>query len=256
VSRPLQVLDLFSGIGGMSLGLERAGGFRTAAFCEIDPFCRAELARNWPGARIYDDVRTLTAERLAADGIRPDVVAGGFPCQDTSLAGQGEGLDGERSGLWYEMLRIVAAVRPRWALVENVPGLRSRGLDTVLRGLASVGLDAEWHCIPASAAGAPHPRDRLWIVAYPPGLGGQGGGAAGLPLAPLPIGARLSGRDGAGIGAAHWSAEPGVGRLADGLPSRMAPHWRDPIHAFGNALVPQIPEAIGLAMLDAMSAAA
>src|SRR4051812_11985953 len=113
----MNVLDLFSGIGGFSLGLERAG-FKTVAFCEIDPFCRRILEKHWPHVPCYDDVKTLTADRLAADGIAPDVICGGFPCQDLSLA-QGAsraGLDGERSGLWSEYARIIREVRPRYVI--------------------------------------------------------------------------------------------------------------------------------------------
>jgi DNA (cytosine-5)-methyltransferase 1 len=163
----LKTLDLFSGIGGFSLGLERTGGFETVAFCEIDPFCRRVLAKHWPTVRQYEDVRTLTAERLSADGISVDVICGGFPCQDISFAGKGAGIKGERSGLWTEYARLVDEIRPSFVIVENVAALLSRGLDVVLGDLATLGFDAEWHCIPAAAVGAPHRRDRLWIVAYP-----------------------------------------------------------------------------------------
>lgn len=164
----LKVLDLFSGIGGFSLGLERTGGFDTVAFCEIEPFPRKVLAKHWPEVPIYDDVRTLTADRLTADGIAGiDVICGGFPCQDISTAGKGAGLAGERSGLWSEIARLVGELRPSYVIVENVSALLGRGLGTVLGDLAEVGYDAEWHCIPAAAVGAPHRRDRIWIVAYP-----------------------------------------------------------------------------------------
>src|SRR6516164_741255 len=124
----MNVLDLFSGIGGFSLGLERAG-MRTVAFCEIEPYCRAVLAKHWPGVPCYDDVETLTADRLRADGISVDVICGGFPCQNISIAGKGEGIAGRRSGLWKEFARIISEVRPRYVIVENVAALLGRGLE-------------------------------------------------------------------------------------------------------------------------------
>jgi DNA (cytosine-5)-methyltransferase 1 len=163
----LRVLDLFSGIGGFSLGLERTGGFETVAFCEIEPFPRRVLAKHWPKVPCYDDVRTLTADALRRDGIAVDVICGGFPCQDISFAGAGAGIEGERSGLWSEYARLIGELRPQFVIVENVAALLSRGLDRVLGDLAALGFDAWWDCIPASAVGAPHRRDRLWLVAYP-----------------------------------------------------------------------------------------
>lgn len=163
----LKVLDLFSGLGGFSLGLERTGGFETVAFCEIDPFCRHVLAKHWPGVLIHDDIQTLSADWLAEMGAWPDVICGGFPCQDLSYAGKGAGLAGERSGLWREYARLIGEIRPAFVVVENVAALLGRGLGDVLGDLAALGYDAEWHGIPASAIGAPHRRDRVWIVAYP-----------------------------------------------------------------------------------------
>ena len=170
----LRVLDLFAGIGGFSLGLERAGGFETVAFCEIEPFPRKVLAKHWPKVPQYEDVRELTGDRLAADGIAVDVITGGFPCQDISTAGKQAGIsDGTRSGLWSEIARLVGEIRPRYVIVENVAALLSgpseqRGgwFGRVLGDLAALRYDAEWHCIPASAVGAHHRRDRIWIVAY------------------------------------------------------------------------------------------
>ena len=126
----MKVLDLFSGIGGFSLGLERTGGFETVAFCEIEEYPRRVLAKRWPDVPCYEDVRTLTAERLAADGIAVDVICGGFPCQDISTAGKGAGLAGERSGLWSEIARLVGELRPSYVIVENVSALLGRGLGT------------------------------------------------------------------------------------------------------------------------------
>jgi DNA (cytosine-5)-methyltransferase 1 len=158
----MKILDLFSGIGGFSLGLERAG-MQTIAFCELDPVCRQVLKKHWPNVPIFEDVKTLTAKDIY-DTV--DVICGGFPCQDISLAGRGAGLAGERSGLWYEYHRLIEEIRPRYVIIENVAALRSRGLDEVLRCLDALGYDAEWHCIPAAAVGAPHQRDRIWIVGY------------------------------------------------------------------------------------------
>jgi DNA (cytosine-5)-methyltransferase 1 len=163
----LRLLDLFSGIGGFSLGLERSGNFETIAFCEIEPYPRAVLKKHWPNVKVYEDVKELSRERLEADGLGVDAICGGFPCQDISTAGRGAGLAGERSGLWFEFHRLIKEIKPQVAIIENVSALRSRGLDQVLRSLAEIGYDAEWHCIPASAVGAPHRRDRIWIVAYP-----------------------------------------------------------------------------------------
>ena len=176
----MRVLDLFSGIGGFSLGLERAG-MTTVAFCEVNDFCRAVLKKHWPTVPIYDDVQTLTASRLAADGIGVDVICGGFPCQDISIAGKGAGLAGKRSGLWYEFHRLINEIKPRYAVIENVSALRSKGLEDVLGSLAEIGYDAEWHCIPASAVGAPHRRDRIWIVAYANGSVEADGGQRAYP---------------------------------------------------------------------------
>jgi DNA (cytosine-5)-methyltransferase 1 len=167
----VRVLDLFAGIGGFTIGLERAG-FETVAFCEIEPYAQKVLRKNWPGVPIYDDVRTITAERLASDGIGVDVITGGFPCQDISVAGNQAGIqDGTRSGLWSECARLLGELRPRYAIFENVTNLlngeRGAWFKRVLWDISAVGYDAEWHCIPASALGAHHHRDRVWIIAYP-----------------------------------------------------------------------------------------
>ena len=165
----IRVLDLFSGIGGFSLGLKRAGGFRTVAYCEIEPYCQQVLqARMRDGsldtAPICTDVRRLDGGPFLG---RAEMVCGGFPCQDISNAGHREGIEGAKSGLWGEMARLVRQVRPKYVFVENVSALLGRGLERVLGDLAACGYDTEWDCIPACSVGAPHRRDRIWIVAYP-----------------------------------------------------------------------------------------
>ncbi len=233
----MRVLDLFSGIGGFSLGLERTGGFETVAFCEIDKAAQQVLRKHWPHVPIYEDVSSLSAKDI--DG-PIDVICGGFPCQDISLAGRGAGLAGARSGLWFQFHRLISELRPQWVLIENVALLRSRGLDEVLRSLAQIGYDAEWNCISAANIGAPHLRERLWIVAYP--------NNDGQPVGPLHDEApRLSPvvRDG---GWPRWDGQPEDVRMADGLPGGM-----DRLKQLGNAVVPQIPELIGRAILARQS---
>lgn len=161
----LNVLDIFSGIGGFSLGLE-AIGMQTVAFCEINPFCQKILTRHWPSIPIFTDITTINKEDLKTLP-RIDVIAGGFPCQDVSIAGKKKGINAKRSGLWKEFVRLVNEIRPKYAIIENVANLRSTGLINVLQDLWKIRYDAEWHCIPASAFGAPHRRDRIWIIAYP-----------------------------------------------------------------------------------------
>lgn len=289
----MKILDLFSGIGGFSLGLERAG-MQTIAFCEVDPACRQVLKKHWPDVPIFEDVKTLTAKDIH-DTV--DVICGGFPCQDISLAGKGAGLAGERSGLWYEYRRLIEEIRPRYVIIENVAALRSRGLDAVLSGLTEIGYDAEWHCIPASAVGSPHRRDRIWIVAYANDNGwnstqntqsypsGNDRGQAGTNIAveltrssdmgedvrgssPKTVADSSSLRpsgswqpiqpkypaavvNGQAVESQHgrvshlWAAEPDVGRVAHGVPKRV-----DRLKQLGNAVVPQIPELIGRAILS------
>jgi DNA (cytosine-5)-methyltransferase 1 len=139
---------------------------RTVAFCEIEPYCRAVLEERWPEVPCFGDIRGIDSYELGRLG-GIDVICGGFPCQDISVAGAGAGLAGARSGLWSEYARVISLVRPRYVIVENVAALLGRGLGDVLGDLASIGYDAEWHCIPAAHVGAPHRRDRIWIVANP-----------------------------------------------------------------------------------------
>jgi len=268
-TRKLRVLDLFSGIGGFSLGLEATGGFETAAFCEIDDYADQVLEKHWPGVMSYEDIAMITNERLEQDGIgQIDVICGGFPCQDISTAGKGAGLSGERSGLWFEYARIIREVGPAFVIIENVSQLRNKGLVTVLQNLSEIGYDAEWHCIPASYVGRRHLRDRIWLVAYPMrervavgrpvrptqeydrqrhhlGGGGhrvsrgqscpQAGGVEDVPCGRLTL-----------QRSAPWVSEvSGMGRVAHGVPKRV-----DRLRCLGNAVVPQIPEMIGYAILE------
>jgi DNA (cytosine-5)-methyltransferase 1 len=166
----MNVGSLFAGIGGFELGLERAG-MRIEWQVEIDPYCRGVLERHFPQARRFEDVREVGAGNLPP----VDLICGGFPCQDLSAAGKGAGIDGARSGLWSEFARIVRELRPRYVLVENVPALLTgKGkrwdrapIGRVLGDLAEVGYDAEWARLSAREFGAPHLRQRVWIVAYP-----------------------------------------------------------------------------------------
>jgi len=276
-----KVLDLFSGIGGFSLGLERTGGFNTIAFCEICPKARKVLSKHWPNVKQYEDIRGLNNEQLIADGIEADVITGGFPCQDISCAGKGKGIKAERSGLWSEMFRLIRDVRPAWAIIENVSALRSKGLALVLQNISEIGYMCEWHCIPASAVGAPHQRDRIWIVANAndsrdrspqrgdmPKVGqeiheGQDGHSQPEPSGYCEDVANANDNGphreegyetkqssdeqiiGVLIGSDHWAVESNVGRVADGVPGRV-----DRLKQLGNSVVPQIPEIIGRAILE------
>lgn len=156
----MRYLSLFSGIGGLDLGLDRAG-WTCVGQCEANPFCRAVLAKHWPDVRRWDDVRTLKGSDVGSI----DAICGGFPCQDISVAGKGAGIDGERSGLWSEMFRLVRELRPAWILGENVPALRTRGADRVLGDLEGEGYACGADVVGACDAGAPHKRQRVFIVA-------------------------------------------------------------------------------------------
>ena len=154
--------SLFAGIGGFDLGLERAG-MACAWQVEREPYAVRVLEKHWPNVRRHDDVCTFPP---AEGNWAVDLICGGFPCQDISFAGKGLGLAGKRSGLWVEMHRIIGELRPRYVIVENVAALLARGMETVLGDLSEIGYDTEWHVIPACAVGAPHRRERVWIVAY------------------------------------------------------------------------------------------
>ncbi len=240
--KPLTVGSLFAGIGGFDLGLERAGMTITWQV-EINPYCQQVLAQHWPEVTRYGDITHVDWA-----GVEPvDLLCGGFPCQDLSVAGRGAGITGSRSGLWSEYVRAIRSLRPRYVLVENVPGLLANAaMGRVLKDVAESGYDAEWQVLSAADFGAPHIRKRAWIVATladserlrsqrerdewsaegPPGLcyGTWADQAQAVPCAATE----------------WWAVEPHVGRVAHGVPKRV-----DRIKGLGNAVVPQIVEWIG-----------
>ena len=255
----LRLLDLFSGIGGFSLGLERSGLCETVAFCEIEDFPRRVLVKHWPKVPIYHDVCKLTADTLAQDGIGVDVICGGFPCQDLSSAGKQAGMgEGTRSGLWSECARLVGDIRPKFAIFENVANLLSGPSDRrgawfsrVLGDLAAIGYDAEWENIPASAMGAPHRRERVWIVAYPIGFGLEAlTNEQGIFRKAFEV--WNAGRFGEVDSAQVWSGSRPIGAVPVGLVNGLSGRLGE-IKAYGNAVVPQIPELIGRAILSALN---
>lgn len=311
----LQVLDLFSGIGGFSLGLERTGGFETAAFCEIEEFPRKVLAKHWPDVPCFEDVRTLTKEKF---NVSIDVICGGYPCQPFSTAGKRQGTEDDRH-LWPEVNRLLDEYRPAWFIGENVAGHVTLGLDNVLSDLEAKGYTARTFIIPACAIDAKHRRDRTWIMAHSqsercrekgefgsgrkkwsagsssasstmantrhPRFLQRGGDANACQESEFQSGIRrngLSGREQGSILAdssgkrqsgqgqsfkqlysvknksrqasdafamrepRFWPTEPAVGRVANGVPGRV-----DRLKSLGNAVVPQIPEILGYAILEA-----
>jgi len=264
----LRVLDLFSGIGGFSLGLERTGGFETVAFCEIDAGCRSIIKRHWPNVMQHHDVRTF-------DFPAAEIVCGGFPCQDISQAGKRAGVSGERSGLFRELVRAIRMVRPKYAILENVADLIHRGMGDVLGELAESGLRVEWDCISAQDVGAPHKRDRVWLVAYPDT---RQQSARSVPSVRRGIKGKGKGK-GERCDAdsySEWKQQPGwcfreVWRRPFHGGSNFVgwrEHWRDRLGALcrmddgvsrrldeakpcGNSLLPDIPELIGKAIMQA-----
>jgi DNA (cytosine-5)-methyltransferase 1 len=237
VNDKLQVLDLFAGIGGFSLGLERTGGFETTAFCEIKDYPRRVLAKHWPDVPIYKDVRELTGDAVGT----PDVICGGPPCQPFSRAGERRGAEDDRF-LWPEMARLVEATKPDWVITENVVDLISLGLDDILSDLDRAGYTSATFVIPAVGVDARHRRDRLFIVSN---AGGQR-----LPL-PQQSPPQRAPTWRAEVGPAtpeflEWPSEPNVARVAYGVPNRV-----DRIKALGNSIIPRIATIIGHAILEA-----
>jgi DNA (cytosine-5)-methyltransferase 1 len=255
----VNVFSLFSGIGGLELGLERAG-MTTVAQVEIDLYCRRVLARHWPEVPRHDHVRTCVDWWLGGDP-RPtvDLVCGGFPCQPVSTAGQ-RLAQADPRWLWPAFHTVVRALRPRYVLVENVPGLLAAGMGDILGDLAGIGYDAEWDRVPAAFVGAPHIRGRIFVVAYPDGgtvqsrrrgrRTAQTGAAADVADTssgrhwPSPRVLR-TGRHGP-INGGGWAVEPDMARVAHGIP-----HGMDRRRALGNAVVPQVAEHVGRLILAA-----
>ena len=277
----IQVLDLFSGIGGFSLGLERAG-FETVAFCEIDKYCRLVLQKHWKDIKIYKDVREITRQQYEQDGLElPEIITGGFPCQPFSVAGRQKGSRDNRY-LWPEMFRIIKEFKPRWIIAENVRGIINIQDGVVFEGvhadLESQGYETQTFNIPAAGVGAPHRRERVWIVANSrrtirgkqstrnkESIGPETSQETKRSADSDSV-ARSSERekimanskrvyvqgqhDGSGKEQSRrggwWEVEPNVGRVADGLPGRV-----HRLKGLGNSIVPQIAEEIGKAILKA-----
>jgi DNA (cytosine-5)-methyltransferase 1 len=249
----VKVGSLFAGIGGFDLAASRVWGWDCVRWqVEIDPWCRRVLAKHWPDVPKFGDIRELTGGELEP----VDIACGGFPCQPSSLIGERLGTEDD-NWLWPEMCRIVSVIRPRWLVVENVPGLVGMGLEQVLTDLESDGYTVGALAIPACAVGAPHLRDRLWVVGVATGRGFPACPFCapdeicwrcdrGLPVAPDPISDRLErlleSRTAAwaviGTGGG-WAPAPGVLRVDDGLPHRV-----DRLRGLGNAIVPQVAEVL------------
>ena len=233
----LSHLDLFSGIGGFSLGLESAGVAKTVAFCDYEKWCQKVLKKHWPHVQIYGDVKELTHERLKEDGIDTvDIITGGYPCQPFSVAGSQKGEQDPRH-VWPEMFRLIQELRPTWVIGENVSGHIKLGLDTVLEDLESEGYTARAFSISATSIGANHKRERVWIIAHSNSQRLQGFGAkhelregkTKVPFSWL----------------RWWESEPRIRRVAHGIPQRV-----DRLKGLGNAVVPQIPFLLGLTIRE------
>jgi len=241
----LTVGSLFSGIGGLDLGLERAG-MSVKWQSETDPYASRVLAKHWPGIPNLGDVTRIEWETVE----RVDLICGGYPCQPFSSAGSKQA-DADSRHLWPYFADAIRVLRPRWALLENVPGHLARGFGEVLADLAAIGYNAEWDCLPARAVGAPigaHGRDRVFVVAYP-----YSGRCAWSRVSRRPKRELLAGAAGSGgieprlpsAAPDHWTVEPAVGRVAVGVPRRV-----DRLRALGNAVVPQVAEFVGRRILE------
>lgn len=247
----LTVGSLFSGIGGLELGLERAGLGPVLWQVEIDPFCRRVLEKHWPKVKRYEDVRYLVPGAFK----KVDIICGGFPCQDVSTArpGHAAGLGGARSGLWCKFAGIIEEVRPRFAVIENVAHGRRAWLPSVRKDLHVLGYRTRAFQVPAAAAGAPHRRDRIYVVAHtdrePLRLESEWGSSRRAQAVRRQRQAELVGHGGARVAAepSFWPAQPALHRVDDGFPGPLDARR---IAALGNAAVPQCAEAIGRVILQ------
>jgi len=238
----MKVLDLFSGIGGFSLGLERAG-METVAFCEIDPYCRKILEKHWPTVPIHSNVKNLNGEKYEGE---VDLICGGFPCQPFSQAGKQGGTEDDRY-LWPEMLRLIREIRPSWILGENVIGIINMELDKIISSLEEENYKVGTYIIPACGVDAPHKRNRVWIVAHTNNSRQSASQREGSPRDYI-----RRGRE-AMADSLHrqpcpssWTTEPGIRRVVNGIPNRV-----DRIKGLGNAVVPQIVEVFGNMIMEA-----
>jgi len=239
--------SLFSGIGGLDLGLERAG-MSCVWQSEIDPYACKVLTKHWPDIPNHGDITQIDWHNVEP----VDLLCGGFPCQDISNAGRRAGIhEGTRSGLWYQYLGAIRVLRPRYVIIENVAALLIRGLDIVCSGLSKVGYDAEWEVIRASDLGCIHQRSRLFIIAYPNGQGGPGLVPRGSAGKTRP-GGWCSKEDLQSVDPFqpynHWP-KPLLRRSHDDLSDRV-----DRLKCLGNAVVPQVAEYVGRCIMDHVSA--
>lgn len=240
----MKSLELFAGIGGITLGAEWAG-IETVAFCERDPFCQKVLNKHWPAVPIFDDVKTLNKQALEERGIDVgtiELISGGFPCQPWSEAAgdKAKGKDDERH-LWPEMFRLIHEIRPTWVVGENVANFARMGLDDTLSDLESIGYKTQSFVIPACAVKAPHERKRTFIVAYSDSKRNDSEeeyrviGNRTEDMQERKYSQRKSSNKTKDIvSRTEWRNEPGVGRVVDGIPNRV-----DRCRALGNAVVPQ-----------------
>lgn len=260
--------SLFAGIGGLDLGLERAG-MECRWQVEIDNYATRVLEKHWPRVRRWKDIRTFpphpnseSESAVSVDekewqghsgstGWEVDLISAGWPCQDISTAGPKEGIQGKKSGLFFEVIRIVCVLEPKFILLENVAALLNRGLGNVLGSLAAIGYDAEWHCLQAADFGAPHIRDRIFILAHRQRDGSEArlSTPASWPQGNSKKSHNTGDRFDGWQGFSHWATEPRMDRVADGIPHRM-----DRLRGLGNAVVPQIAEWIGKQILEGSNA--